>query len=83
MEIHRTKNKDRCTITTYFFTKNKNQCLCIEHDTYWDFGEYSSSGTSNIKVEIHYQNSWVKDELEQITMADVPKRIKDVLTYLK
>lgn len=81
MKIHRRKLPLRTNTTMYYFTKNRHECLCIEHDLNDDFGEHDPSGSS-LNVIIHYQNSWVKHELEKITMADVPKRVKDILTYL-
>lgn len=81
MLIHRKKLEHRTNTVMYYFTKNRNQCLCIEHDLTDDYGENDTSG-ANLTVQIHYQNSWAKNDLEEITIADVPKRVKDVLTYL-
>ncbi len=79
MEIHRKKLNDN--ITVFYFTRNKNQCLRVEYKKNYDFGEHSTSGT-DLEITIHYQNSWVKDELEEITISDVPKCITDTLNYL-
>ena len=65
----------------YYFIKNKDQCLMILHDLTDDYGEQDTSG-ARLKVTIHYQNSFVTENLEKITKADVPKRVNDVLTYL-
>lgn len=81
MKIHRKKLEHEVNTIVYFFTKSRNECLAIEHDLTDDYGEHDTSGT-RLKVIIHYKNSWVKKNLEEIKMADVPKRIKDVLTYL-
>lgn len=70
------------TITAYYFTKSKTQCLRVEYDQSWDFGKKSSSGARLNGIEINYQNSWVKDELTEIKIEDVPEVIVDVLRYL-
>jgi hypothetical protein len=80
MKIQRKKLPYKENTIVYYFTKSSNKCLLIEHDLTDDFGENDTSG-SRLKVEIHYQNSFNKN-LEEITMDDVPKRVKDVLTYL-
>lgn len=77
--IHKSQvSKD---ITAYFFTKSKNKCLRVEYNSYWDFGK-SPSGARLDHIEIHYQNSWVKDNLTEIKIEDVPECIIDVLRYL-
>ena len=68
-------------ITTYFFTKSKNHCLCVEYNKELDFGK-SASGARLDNIEIHYLNSWVKDKLTEIKIEDVPSAIIDVLRYL-
>ena len=78
--IHKKQiNKGR---TNYYFTKSKNRCLVIEYEESWDFGKKSTSGTTFHYIQIHYQNSWIKDELKEITLSDVPPVIKDLLRYL-
>ena len=69
-------------ITAYYFTKSKNQCLRIEYDKQWDFGKKSPSGARLNSIEINYQNSYIKDELTEIKIEDVPECIVDVLRYL-
>lgn len=68
--------------TTYFFTKSRNECLSIVYDKQWDFGK-SSSGVHLKEIEIHYYNSYVKDNLTEIRLEDVPEAIIDLLSYLK
>lgn len=68
-------------ITAYYFGKSKNRCLRVEYNKAWDFGK-SSSGARLDGIEIHYRNSWVKDELTEIKIDDVPSVIIDVLKYL-
>lgn len=68
-------------ITTYYFTKSENRCLCVECDIRNIYSKESTSG-STMEIEIHYQNSWIKENLTQITIDDVPQVIKDVLRYL-
>jgi len=70
-------------IAIYYFTKSENNCLCVEYDKRWDFGNKSTSGTQFHYIEIHYQNSWVKDKLTEIKREDVPLAIIDLLSYLK
>lgn len=70
------------TITAYYFTKSKTQCLRVEYDKSWDFGKDSPSGARLNSIEINYQNSWIKDELTEIKIEDVPEAIVDVLRYL-
>ena len=69
-------------ITAYFFTKSKNKCLRVEYDKSWDFGKKSPSGAQISHIEINYKNSYVKDELTEIKIQDVPECIVDVLRYL-
>lgn len=68
-------------ITAYYFTKSKNRCLRVEYNKAWDFGK-TASGAHLDRIEIHYRNSWVKDELIEIKIEDVPSVIIDVLQYL-
>lgn len=70
------------TKTTYYFTKSKNRCLCIEYDKSWDFGKDSPSGTQIHFIEIHHQNSFVKDNLTETTLQDIPMAVIDILSYL-
>ncbi len=79
ISIH--KRQLRENITAYYFTKSKNRCLQVEYDKRKDYGKNSTSGT-NICIEIHYRNSWIKDKLTEIKIGDVPSVIIDVLRYL-
>jgi hypothetical protein len=81
MQIHKKKHSERTTY--YYFTKDKNQCLMIEYDERMDFGDQSTSGISISNLEMHYQNSWRKENLTEIKISEVPKSIIDILTYLK
>lgn len=67
--------------TAYYFTKSKNRCLRVEYNRSLDFGK-TASGARLDRIEIHYRNSWVKDELTEIKIEDVPSVIIDVLQYL-
>jgi hypothetical protein len=80
--IHKSKNPDNTT--TYFFTKSKNECISIVYvyDKQWDYGK-SSSGVHLSDIEIHYHNSYIKDNLTEIQLKDVPEAIIDLLSYLK
>jgi len=80
MTIH--KRQITKEITAYYFTKSKNFCLRVEYNKKRDYGK-SASGAQLDKIEIHYRNSWIKDELIEIKIEDVPSVIIDVLTYLK
>ncbi len=79
IRIHKRELSDRTT--AYYFTKSKKRCLRIEHNTEWDFGKTPSGCTIN-QVEIHYQNSFLTDELSEIELNDVPEVIRDILSYL-
>ena len=68
-------------VTAYYFTKSKNRCLRIEYDKQWHFGK-SPSGARLTDIEIHYQNSFMTDELQEIELSDVPSVIVDILSYL-
>lgn len=70
------------SITAYYFTKSKTQCLRVEYDKGWDFGKKSPSGARLNHIEINYQNSWIKDELTEIKIEEVPEIIVDILRYL-
>jgi len=70
------------SITSYIFTKSKNECLRGEYDANWEFGKKSPSGARLTNIEINYQNSWVKDELTEIKIEDVPEVVVDILRYL-
>ncbi len=75
------KKKISTGITAYYFTKSKNRCLRVEYDKRWDFGK-SPSGARLTDIEIHYQNSFVTDELTEIELSDVPSVVVDILSYL-
>ena len=81
MKIHKAiMSKTR---TNFYFTKNKRNCLMIEYDSSMDFGKFSTSGTYINKLEIHYNNGWVKKDLIEISINEVPESVVDILTYLK
>lgn len=71
------------TRTNFYFTKNKRNCLMIEYDSSMDFGKHSTSGAYFHKLEIHYNNAWIKKELIEINIEEVPECVRDILTYLK
>lgn len=50
-------------VTNYYFTKSKDNCLCVEYNSKWDFGKQSASGARLDSIEIHYKNSWIKKNL--------------------
>jgi len=81
MQIYRAKAPYSVNAINYYFIKDKNKCLLIKHDINDDYGEHDTSG-ARLEITIHYQNSYVKKNLEKINIEDVPKRVKDVLTYL-
>lgn len=78
--IHCSQNPD--STTTYFFTKSEDECLSIIYDKKWDFGK-SPSGVQLDEIQIHYNNSFIKDNLTEIKLEDVPEAIIDLLSYLK
>lgn len=78
--IHKKENSENTT--NYFFTKTKNICLRIEYNKRYDFGEDSTSGVHISKVEMHYQNAWKTEELQEIKISDVPKSVIDILSFL-
>ncbi|MDR2919702.1 MAG: hypothetical protein LBV72_10115 [Tannerella sp.] len=79
--IHCKKHSDN--ITTYYFTKSKDKCLLIRYDKQWDFGKNSPSGAHFSEIEIHNMNSFIKDDLTEIKIEDVPEAIIDLLSFLK
>ena len=80
IKIHCSQDLD--STTTYFFTKSENECLSIRYDKQWDFGK-SPSGVHLDEIELHYNNSFIKDNLTEIQFEDVPEAIIDLLSYLK
>jgi len=81
MKIHLFEESKRTK--TYFFTKNKNHCLKVEYDSNFDFGENSTSGASLENIKIHYKNGYVFSENhKEININDVPKSIRDILSFL-
>ncbi len=69
-------------VTNYYFTKSKDNCLCVEYNPEWDFGKQSASGARLESVEIHYKNSWIRKDLIEIKIEEVPQTIIDVLSFL-
>lgn len=81
MKIHKKElSKD---VTVYYFTKNNKECLLIRFDKSMSFGKNSTSGTYIDKLEINYNNSFIKKDLIEIKLSDVPEVIVDILKYLK
>lgn len=67
----------------YTFTKDSDHCLIIEYNPELDFGEGSPSGARIESVEIHTNNSSNFVGSKEIDLAEVPKCILELLTYLK
>jgi hypothetical protein len=70
------------TITNYYFTKDKNNCLMIEYDSREDYGENSTSGTWISRIIFHQNNAFTKKELSEIKLSEVPESIIRILQYL-
>lgn len=68
--------------TCYYFTKSRWKCLMVVYEESKDYGRNSTSSTE-VEINIHYKNSWVKTNLIEIEEKEVPQAIKDILTYLK
>ena len=80
MEVHKKQiNKE---VTGYYFTKSKDNCLCVEYNPKWDFGKQSASGARLDSIDIHYNNSFTRKDLIKITIEEVPQAIIDVLSFL-
>lgn len=82
MKIHVFEEHKRRKL--FFFTKDKNNCLMVEYDQEQDYGEHDASGVHFEQIELHYQNGYVfGEEHKEITLNEVPKSIRDLLTFLK
>ena len=80
MKFHKKKLSEN--ITVYIFTKTKNKCLYIRYDARMDFGQDSTSGAKMDDVEIHFKNSFILTDFEEVTINDIPNSIKSILTFL-
>lgn len=68
----------------YYFTKDSKNCLSVEYDPSYDFGQGSPSGAMIESIEIHTNNSFMFDDKQkEISMSEVPECIIELLTYLK
>lgn len=47
-----------------------------------DFGQDSTSGAKMDDVEIHFKNSFILTDFEEVTINDIPNSIKSILTFL-
>lgn len=68
--------------TNYYFTKTKNKCLLVVYDKKKDYGTYSTSFIE-LKIEICFNNAFVKKELVAIEINEVPYVILQVLNYFR
>ncbi|NDV83388.1 hypothetical protein [Bacteroides sp. 51] len=78
--VHKAENPDGTT--TYYFTKSKTECLCLEYNKKWDYGKKDSSGTHISDIEIYSNNSFNTSELIEIGINEVPESIIDLLSFL-
>ncbi len=79
IKIHR--NRISKTEVNYFFTASPKKCVMVEYNSQWDF--YGTpSGVHNIRVEINNNNGFLTNEMEEISINEVPQAIVDILTFL-
>lgn len=79
MKIHKKKITENQT--NYYFTRSRTHCLMVQYDKTEDYGIYSTS-SADFKISIHHNNSFVKKELTEIDIKEVPKAVVSALSYL-
>jgi len=79
VKIHRKKYSE--TEANYYFKATADKCAIVSYDSQWDY--YGTpSGVHNIIVEIHNNNSFLTEQMEEIQIDEVPQAIIDLLTFL-
>ena len=69
-------------LKTFYFTLDEKHCLRIEYDPQWDFGEGSPSKARLSEIEIHTNNAFLLQHMQEISLSEVPSCILDMLSYL-
>jgi len=79
IKIHRRKISK--TASDYYFTASEKKCVMVVYDSQWDF--YGTpSGVHEILIEIHNNNAFIPNSMEEISIDEVPQAIIDLLTFL-